>query len=207
MRSSFAILAMAVSAVSAQSVKTYKDSLDMTIDPNSVELTTRSSWCGAQQNTCDTLCSDNTDKNNCNDDTLNWECTCSSNSSAPGLQYYTQTMPTFICENLFAQCISQTNTQSGSEECKKKIQSKCAEQSPLRTLLATTTIPAPVPPTLLLLLPQPPRPHRTLVAPQRLCPRQVLMPLLPLPWRRRARVPLLPLLSACWPTSSKCFQG
>ncbi|CAF3481217.1 hypothetical protein SNK03_001360 [Fusarium graminearum] len=134
MRSSFAILAMAVSAISAQSVKTYKDSLDMTIDPNSVDLTTRSSWCGAQQNTCDTLCSDNTDKNNCNDDTLNWECTCSSNSSAPGLQYYTQTMPTFICENLFAQCISQTNTQSGSEECKKKIQSKCAEQSPPKNL-------------------------------------------------------------------------
>ncbi|KAM0299229.1 hypothetical protein ACHAPM_007993 [Fusarium culmorum] len=134
MRSSFAILAMAVSAISAQSVKTYKDSLDMTIDPNSVDLTTRSGWCGAQQNTCDTLCSDNTDKNNCNDDTLNWECTCSSNSSAPGLQYYTQTMPTFICENLFAQCISQTNTQSGSEECKKKIQSKCAEQSPPKNL-------------------------------------------------------------------------
>ncbi|GKU01446.1 pci protein [Fusarium langsethiae] len=134
MRSSFALLAMAISAVSAQSVKTYKDSLDMTIDPNSVELTTRSSWCGAQQNTCDTLCKDDTVTNNCNDDTLNWECTCSSNSSAPGLQYYTQTMPTFICESLFAQCISQTNTQKGSEECKSKIQSKCAEQSPPKNL-------------------------------------------------------------------------
>ncbi|RGP59712.1 pci domain-containing [Fusarium longipes] len=130
MRSSFAILAMAVSAVSAQTVKTYKDSLEMTIDPNSVDLTTRSGWCGAQQNTCDTLCNDDTTKNNCNDDTLNWECTCSSNSSAPGLQYYTQTMPTFICEELFAQCISQTNTQKGSEECKTKIRSECATQNP-----------------------------------------------------------------------------
>ncbi|CEI64944.1 hypothetical protein FVEN_g3441 [Fusarium venenatum] len=134
MRSSFAILVMAVSAVSAQSVKTYKDSLDMTIDPNTVELATRSGWCGAQQNTCDTLCKDDTIKNNCNDDTLNWECTCSSNSSAPGLQYYTQTMPTFICENLFAQCISQTNTQKGSDECESKIESKCAKQNPPKNL-------------------------------------------------------------------------
>uniref|UniRef100_A0A0D2X8K3 Uncharacterized protein n=1 Tax=Fusarium oxysporum (strain Fo5176) TaxID=660025 RepID=A0A0D2X8K3_FUSOF len=46
MRSSFALLAMAVSAVSAQSVKDYKSSLDMTIDPNTVDLATRSSWCG-----------------------------------------------------------------------------------------------------------------------------------------------------------------
>lgn len=134
MRSSFAILAMAVSAVSAQSVKTYKDSLDMTIDPNTVQLTTRSGWCGAQQNTCDTLCKDDTIKNNCNDDTLNWECTCSSNSSAPGLQYYTQTMPTFICQELFGQCIKQTNTQKGSEECKSNIESKCAEQNPPKNL-------------------------------------------------------------------------
>lgn len=41
MRSSFALLAMAVSAVSAQSVKDYKSSLDMTIDPNTVDLATR----------------------------------------------------------------------------------------------------------------------------------------------------------------------
>jgi hypothetical protein len=75
-----------------------------------------------------------TETNKSFQDTLNWECTCSSNSSAPGLQYYTQTMPTFICESLFAQCISQTNTQKGSEECKSKIQSKCAEQSPPKNL-------------------------------------------------------------------------
>ncbi|RBR07675.1 uncharacterized protein FIESC28_10574 [Fusarium coffeatum] len=131
MRSSFAILAMAISAVSAQTVKNYKSSLDMTLDdPNAVDLARRSGWCGAQQNTCDTLCSDNTDKNNCDDNTLKWECTCSSNSSAPGLQYYTQTIPTFICNQLLADCVAKTSTSEGTKECRTKIQPLCAEQNP-----------------------------------------------------------------------------
>ncbi|CAG7556785.1 unnamed protein product [Fusarium equiseti] len=131
MRSSFAILAMAVSAVSAQTVKSYKSSLEMTLDdPNTVDLATRSGWCGAQQNTCDTLCGDNTNKNNCDDNTLKWECTCSSNSSAPGLQYYTQTIPTFICNQLTADCVAKTSTSEGTKECRTKIEPLCAEQAP-----------------------------------------------------------------------------
>jgi hypothetical protein len=131
MRSSIAILAMAISAVSAQSVKSYKSSLDMALDdPNTVDLATRSGWCGAQQNTCDTLCSDNTNKNNCDDNTLKWECTCSSNSSAPGLQYYTQTIPTFICNQLTADCVAKTSTSEGTKECRTKIEPLCAEQAP-----------------------------------------------------------------------------
>ncbi|KAF9772998.1 hypothetical protein IL306_009260 [Fusarium sp. DS 682] len=136
MRSSFALLAMAISAVSAQSVQDYKSSLDMTIDPNSVDLATRSSWCGAQQNTCDALCKDDTKTNRCTEDDLKWDCTCSSNSSAPGLQYYTQTMPTFICQQLFSQCISQnTGSQDGQKQCKSKIGSKCATQNPPKEVI------------------------------------------------------------------------
>ncbi|KAG5746237.1 hypothetical protein H9Q69_008369 [Fusarium xylarioides] len=138
MRSSFALLAMAVSAISAQTtVQNYKSSLDMTIDPNSVDLATRSSWCGAQQNTCDALCKDDTNDNKCTENDLKWECTCSSNSSTPGLQYYTQTMPTFICEELFSQCISQnTGSQSGQRECTSKIEDKCAKQSPPKDVVS-----------------------------------------------------------------------
>ncbi|KAF4955899.1 hypothetical protein FGADI_4294 [Fusarium gaditjirri] len=128
---------MAVSAVSAQSVQNYKSSLDMTIDPNTVDLATRSSWCGAQQNTCDALCKDDTNENKCTENDLKWECTCSSNSSTPGLQYYTQTMPTFICEELFSQCISQnTGSQSGQRECTSKIENKCAKQNPPKDVVS-----------------------------------------------------------------------
>ncbi|KAG5657148.1 hypothetical protein KAF25_001737 [Fusarium avenaceum] len=131
MRSSFALLAMAISAVSAQSVKTYKSSLDMTIDPNAVDIATRSDWCGAQINTCDTLCKDDTNSNDCSETDLKWECTCSSNSSVPGIQYYTQTMPTFICQQLFSQCITEnTSSQQGQRDCKSNIEAKCAKQNP-----------------------------------------------------------------------------
>ncbi|KAF5027180.1 hypothetical protein F66182_714 [Fusarium sp. NRRL 66182] len=136
MRSSFAILAMAVSAVSSQSsIPTYGSSLNMTIDPNSVDFALRSDWCGAQQNTCDTLCSDDTSANECTEEDLEYECTCASNNSAPGLQYYTQTMPTFICQTLFAQCIEQnTGSARDQRECTSKIDDLCAEQAPPRNL-------------------------------------------------------------------------
>lgn len=40
-------------------------------------------------------------------------------------------MPTFICQELFAQCISQNaGSQSGQRDCKQKIQALCATQSP-----------------------------------------------------------------------------
>ncbi|SPJ84039.1 uncharacterized protein FTOL_10555 [Fusarium torulosum] len=139
MRSSFALLAMAISAVSAQSVKSYKSSLDMTIDPNTVDIATRSDWCGAQQNTCDTLCKDDTDSNQCTESDLKWECTCSSNSSTPGIQYYTQTMPTFICQQLFSQCITEnTSSQQGQRECKSKIDAKCAKQNPPKNVASNS---------------------------------------------------------------------
>lgn len=62
---------------------------------------------------------------------LSWECTCASNSSMPGLQYYTQTVPTFICEELYSQCIT-TNAGSAKlqKECTKNIQDLCATQGP-----------------------------------------------------------------------------
>ncbi|KAI8724981.1 hypothetical protein NCS52_00067900 [Fusarium sp. LHS14.1] len=132
MRSTLAFFALAVSVVTAQTtVQDYDSSLNMTIDPGTVDFGTRAGWCNAQQDTCDTLCKDDTEENDCTAETLAWECACSSNSSTPGLQYYTQTMPTFICQELFAQCISQNaGSQSGQRDCKSKIQALCATQSP-----------------------------------------------------------------------------
>ncbi|KAJ4308822.1 hypothetical protein N0V84_011867 [Fusarium piperis] len=134
MRSTLALFALAASAVTAQTaVPDYQSSLNMTINPGSVDFGTRAGWCNAQQDTCDTLCRDDTKENDCTVETLEWECACSSNSSTPGLQYYTQTMPTFICQELFAQCIQQNaGSQRGQRDCNQKIQALCATQSPPR---------------------------------------------------------------------------
>jgi hypothetical protein len=198
----------------------------MTIDPNTVELTTRSGWCGAQQNTCDTLCKDDTIKNNCNDVCSvqhilqltqklisHYRIPSTGNVHAPP----TARLP--VSSITPRPCLLSSVKTSLRNAFRKPIPKREAmnasprssPSAPSRTLLrtspatTTTTIPAPVPPTLL--LPRPLRLRRALVAPQRLCPQQLLMPLLPLPWRRQARVPPPLLLSACWPTSSKCFRG
>lgn len=40
-------------------------------------------------------------------------------------------MPTFICQQLFSQCITEnTSSQQGQRECKSKIDAKCAKQNP-----------------------------------------------------------------------------
>ncbi|KAM0459125.1 hypothetical protein ACHAO4_002517 [Trichoderma viride] len=132
MRSSAIFVAIAATAVSAQgTVPTYKSSLNMTIDPNTVPQQQRAVWCQGQTNTCQVLCDNNTDQNDCNQAQLTFDCTCASNSSAPGLQFYTQTLPTFICQQLFSSCI-QTNAGNadGQDECKSKIQKLCATQNP-----------------------------------------------------------------------------
>ncbi|KAH7022649.1 hypothetical protein EDB80DRAFT_878182 [Ilyonectria destructans] len=130
MRFSLALLTVSAAAVSAQ-VANYTSSLNMTIDPGTVTTTERAQWCQAQTNTCETLCDNNTDENACTLTDLSWECTCASNSSMPGLQYYTQTVPTFICEELYSQCIT-TNAGSSKlqKECTKNIQDLCATQGP-----------------------------------------------------------------------------
>ncbi|KAF7540914.1 hypothetical protein G7Z17_g12096 [Cylindrodendrum hubeiense] len=130
MRFSLALLTAAAVAVSAD-VANYTSSLNMTIDPGTVETQERATWCQAQTNTCSLLCDNDTEENGCTQGDLSWECTCSSNSSAPGLQYYTQTVPTFICQELYSQCIT-TNAGDSTlqEECVTNIQDLCATQNP-----------------------------------------------------------------------------
>ncbi|VUC22428.1 unnamed protein product [Clonostachys rosea] len=126
---SYAVL-VAAFAVAANAAN-YTSSLNMTIVPSSVDDSTRASWCTAQGNTCKSLCSGRTSKNDCDYTTLVYDCACSANNSAPGLEYYTQTMPTFICDTLLAQCYKQyENNQDGQQSCKDDIGSLCASQSP-----------------------------------------------------------------------------
>jgi hypothetical protein len=115
----FALLA---SSVAAQNT---------TINPNSVDASTRSSWCSGELSTCGILCSGNTDSNTCDPTSLNYTCACSSNSSTPGLQYYTQSMPTFICEQIYANCIAAgQNVAAAQKVCTTNEQNNCGHLDP-----------------------------------------------------------------------------
>lgn len=117
--------ALLATSVSAQA------GANSTIDPSTVDTTLRSQWCAAQQNTCGTLCSGEANSNTCDSTTLSYNCTCTSNNSAPGLQYYEETMPTFICELNFQRCIANTVGVAASQaKCNQDEKENCGHIDP-----------------------------------------------------------------------------
>ncbi|RKF61834.1 putative pci domain-containing protein [Erysiphe neolycopersici] len=97
----------------------------------SVSPTLRAQWCQGQTNTCGTLCSGNLKDNNCDPDTLQYTCHCGANNSAPGLQFYKETMPTFICEMVFDNCIKAgENSQAAQQLCTQNEKRDCGHLSP-----------------------------------------------------------------------------
>lgn len=49
----------------------------------------------------------------------------------PGIQYYRQTMPTYICQELFDQCIkANVGNQDGQKGCTNNISALCAKIDP-----------------------------------------------------------------------------
>ncbi|KUJ20290.1 uncharacterized protein LY89DRAFT_730344 [Mollisia scopiformis] len=117
-------VALFVSVVAAQSSND-------TINPSSITLTLRNQWCQGQQNTCGTLCSGDPGTNNCDPDTLTYNCTCAANNSAPGLQYYTQTIPTFECEQIFQNCINSNVGDAAAQAlCNTNEKANCGHLDP-----------------------------------------------------------------------------
>ncbi|KAK0667175.1 hypothetical protein QBC41DRAFT_357561 [Cercophora samala] len=121
------ILFAALSAVTA--VVAQKQ--NFTIDISKVEPATRSGWCVTQFTTCGQLCFGSVQKNDCEPTDLSYECTCS-NGTAPGLDYYTQTLPTFICHEAFSQCTSERQGGSATElkKCTTDIKDQCGTLDP-----------------------------------------------------------------------------
>ncbi|KAF4585345.1 PCI domain-containing protein [Ophiocordyceps camponoti-floridani] len=135
MRASTAAVIFGAAVASAQGqsggVGNYSSELDMRIDANSIPSQTRAIWCRAQTNTCGLLCDNNTSKNSCVQEELKYDCVCAGNNSAPALQYYQQTIPTFICETLFSQCDKQNvGNADNQQSCIQNIQSLCGKNAP-----------------------------------------------------------------------------
>ncbi|ORY71121.1 uncharacterized protein BCR38DRAFT_316796, partial [Pseudomassariella vexata] len=89
------------------------------------------SWCSSQISSCALLCGDTgLDTNSCDHNTLDYACICG-NSTAPGLQYYTETMPTFICDKAYENCVDNANGDSTTTgECEDNIKSHCGTLDP-----------------------------------------------------------------------------
>ncbi|TEY49824.1 hypothetical protein BOTCAL_0283g00100 [Botryotinia calthae] len=103
------------------------------IDPESVDLNTRKSWCQAQTQTCPSLClqtgSSSTTTNTCDPDTLNYACICG-NGLSPNASEYSLTLPYFICTQYATNCVN--NCTSCVNNCSEVniCQAACRDDNP-----------------------------------------------------------------------------
>jgi len=145
-RLSAAVLATAIFFMNTQA--------QYTIDPNSVPLATRQSWCQSQVASCPLLCLQNqgqsdatTSENDCDATSLTYNCICG-NGLTPSLANYSQTIPYFECTEFGSQCIAACNNdQTCQSACRAN--NPCGAQNPTRvntttssSMPSTTEVPA-----------------------------------------------------------------
>ncbi|KAF4255313.1 hypothetical protein KXW98_002582 [Aspergillus fumigatus] len=81
-----------------------------------VSSTDKASWCLAERNTCPSICGGIADRNSCDSDTLEFSCVCSNGTEAD-VSPYMQTIPFFVCQETYKQCIAASSTQDQDEKC------------------------------------------------------------------------------------------
>jgi hypothetical protein len=113
------------------------------IDPDSVDLQTRTSWCTTQKSTCPLLClqlkadSSTTVANDCDPATLSYECICG-NGLSPNASEYSQTLPYFLCTEFGTRCVNNCNADPTCQfNCRKD--NPCGAQDPRRVNVTTTS--------------------------------------------------------------------
>ncbi|RMY66800.1 hypothetical protein D0862_15154 [Hortaea werneckii] len=82
------------------------------IDPNSVDDSTKRTWCTNQQTQCPLICtqttpshSADTQTNTCDPTSLTYACICA-NGQSPNISEYSQTLPYYICQAWTNQCVA-----------------------------------------------------------------------------------------------------
>ncbi|KAK5076066.1 hypothetical protein LTS08_002574 [Lithohypha guttulata] len=73
-------------------------------DANNVTAATKFQWCLAQLNTCPQICGGAASLNTCDSNTLMYSCTCP-NGTVPDSTAYTQSLPFFVCQETYIQCV------------------------------------------------------------------------------------------------------
>ncbi|KAI6990351.1 hypothetical protein KC360_g8773 [Hortaea werneckii] len=82
------------------------------IDPDSVDDSTKQTWCTNQQTQCPLICTQTTPShsadtltNTCDATSLTYACICA-NGLSPNISEYSQTLPYYICQEWTNQCVA-----------------------------------------------------------------------------------------------------
>jgi len=112
------------------------------LDPNSVDIGTRRTWCTNQVATCTNICQDSGNgvlSNTCDPTNLSYICTCT-NGLAPNSSEYTQTIPYFECTYDEQACNQACAV--GDQTCINGCQKNCTAEHPKVAPPTTQTITA-----------------------------------------------------------------
>ncbi|KAJ5617127.1 hypothetical protein N7537_002241 [Penicillium hordei] len=139
MRSSIIFLsALATSVMADNSTDTYTFPAGFNI--GLVDSANLNSYCSAQRNTCPQICQQGTKLNSCDPTTLKFSCVCS-DGSTPDVTPYSQTVPFFVCQETYVQCIaSHPNDADGQRACKKAADCGSKNASAVTTTASTSTM-------------------------------------------------------------------
>jgi len=114
-----------------------------TIDPNSVPLSTRDSWCTDQKTACPLLCTQQTNSattfaNDCDPATLNWHCVCKDGLS-PNASEYSNTIAFHECQEFGTQCVNKCALGDNVCATNCRTQYTCGAKDPTRVNATTTS--------------------------------------------------------------------
>ncbi|KAF2099160.1 hypothetical protein NA57DRAFT_76392 [Rhizodiscina lignyota] len=100
-------LILAVSALASFSLaQSFANATDCcTLNPGSVTLQMRQSWCMAERNSCPQICGGQTSANDCDPNQLTYNCTCFGQTT-PNISDYGQTLPSLQCQQWIIQCVN-----------------------------------------------------------------------------------------------------
>ncbi|KAI0384116.1 hypothetical protein F5Y04DRAFT_249011 [Hypomontagnella monticulosa] len=107
---------------------------DYVIDPDSVSLTIRNSWCMSEKSTCPLICQQTTPGttlvNDCDAKTLTYGCVCGDNKQ-PNVSEYSLTLPYFVCQEWGDQCVKGCGQDNNcASACREN--HPCGAQNPTR---------------------------------------------------------------------------
>jgi hypothetical protein len=116
-------------------------------NPDDIDINIRNLWCVNQQEACPALCQDQEQvgamANDCDPETLEFQCLCENNKS-PNMTEYSMTIPYHLCKQSITDCVA--NCGNGEAVCSDLCFTgkKCGATAPTRHN-STTTSSSPTP--------------------------------------------------------------
>ncbi|KAK2029914.1 hypothetical protein LX32DRAFT_341365 [Colletotrichum zoysiae] len=114
---------------------------DYVIDPNTVPLSTRKSWCQDQKYSCPVICQEVSpnpvEVNDCDPAALTYGCICG-DGNQPNMSEYSLTLPYHVCQEYGNQCVAACGI--GANTCANncRVNNPCGAQNPTRVNVTST---------------------------------------------------------------------